>query len=108
MALRILRRRSSPGSLVQAILLPQHLPRTELRAFATYGRIGAVMERFRTRLLPLLTRLTRQISTPNIFLQCQREPGAQLPRLADGRTMDRLCRLRPSRPLGTVSLVGMA
>ena len=66
MALPILRPKPFPGSPVQATPLPQHPRRTEVQAFATYGRTGPVAELFRTLLLPPPTRLTQRNFRHNI------------------------------------------
>src|SRR4030095_2120287 len=108
MAPLILLRRLLLGSLPPVTRLPQRRRRAGGLVPNTFGKIGPTVEQFHTPLLLAPTKRTRPPLRLSIFLQCQREPGAQLPRLADGRTMYRLCGCRPSQPLGTVSLVGVA
>ena len=107
MALRILRPKPFRGSPVQATPLPQHPHRTEVQAFATYGRIGAVAELFRTLLLPLLTRLTqRHFRTQYFLTMSPRNRGHSESQLVAGETAEQLFRLVPRRLPVTVSPIG--
>jgi len=74
MAPLILQRKAFRGSRVQATRLPRLLRRAVAQAFGTYGQIGLVAEQFRTRLLPLLTRLHSEFNT-NIFLTMSHNTG---------------------------------